>query len=160
MSHPEVQEAASAEVQLQGWMLKLSSGRGRSRWQRRYFVLEDNELRYFHKEGSKSVKKRFDLRNARLSLGGTSADPRELVLKFQERSWHLRAESAQLAQQWLTTLEDARDLAEERRHGPRDDTGGESEEEAEEEEDEQPQEQPQGSPPPEPAAALRRSEAE
>ena len=86
-----------------GWLEKHASAKlVASRWQRRWFVLENRYLRYYKEDGEQSLLAAVDLRLATVDASGGGSDF-ALHLDSGERVL-LRAASADEASGWLAAI--------------------------------------------------------
>ena len=71
------------------------------RWEKRYFELERSQLHYYLGKGQKY---RDTIRLYGVPVKLSPEDPRILLIETDSRTWYLKAESSELAADWLTAL--------------------------------------------------------
>lgn len=73
------------------------------KWKRRYFELESGKLHYYERnKGNKGYCDTIRLANVPIKI--SPGDSRVLLIETDTRVWNLKAESGQLALEWLTAL--------------------------------------------------------
>eukprot|EP00050_Salpingoeca_kvevrii_P000684 m.153956 g.153956 ORF g.153956 m.153956 type:complete len:2367 (-) comp10181_c0_seq1:22-7122(-) len=88
-----------AKVELPpAWFVKRAETVGKD--QRRYFVLEGNEVRYYTNEGMDTHKGTIAI----TSSCSTTHDKSNIIIRTPERTWYLTAESPEVAKQWAVGL--------------------------------------------------------
>ena len=70
-------------------------------WDKRYFELERSQLHYYLGKGQKY---RDTIRLYGVPVKLSAEDPRVLLIETESRTWYLKAESSELAADWLTAL--------------------------------------------------------
>ena len=98
----------------EGSLLKFSSGALTSRWQKRYFILNENGLEYFgnHSQAFKSTSSpsvSFPIHRIKsVSSCGTSGQELELVIgKKNCRQYQLKASSGESCKEWIYAIQEA-----------------------------------------------------
>lgn len=71
------------------------------RWEKRYFEVERSQLHYYLGKGQKY---RDTIRLYGVPVKLSSEDPRVLLIETENRLWHLKAETNEVANDWLTAL--------------------------------------------------------
>ena len=71
------------------------------RWEKRYFELERSQLHYYLGKGQKY---RDTIRLYGIPVKLSAEDPRVLLIEAEARTWHLKAETNEVAKDWFTAL--------------------------------------------------------
>ena len=90
-----------------GWLEKKSTGAVFSRWQKRYFVVSGHYLKYFLSDDATEagdVQAAYDLKH----VSDVTVNGHEFQLQADGQAFFVRADSAEVASQWVAVINDVR----------------------------------------------------
>jgi hypothetical protein len=104
------QAQLSNQLILEGHLRKFSSGALTSRWQKRYFVLRENELVYYSKKSEagqpEAASVRFDVSRIKGVQQAQAGREFEIIIgRGNSRVYQLRADTPEGAKQWMDAIE-------------------------------------------------------